>query len=212
MLSLDLTGKRAFVAGAGDDKGYGWPERRFLLRDQSDFIWSAELDGTRTRLLVTTRGGRIWLLDADSLEDLTHHWDAGGNHPSVHFSPSGQRIAAYNTRGMIRLWDLEGVSLDAFSGHGSGVSVGCRALPVRPRVSAKARSRQCRSPATSARTGWSPTKKTSDLTIAPCSTPSAAAASAAVRAVSPLFPLKFPYRGEAPEHLCLPPVPNRKIL
>ena len=24
MLSLDLTGKRAFVAGVGDNKGYGW--------------------------------------------------------------------------------------------------------------------------------------------------------------------------------------------
>ena len=32
MLSLDLTGKRAFVAGVGDDKGYGWAIVRALVR------------------------------------------------------------------------------------------------------------------------------------------------------------------------------------
>ena len=32
MLSLDLTGKRAFVAGAGDDKGYGWAIAKALVQ------------------------------------------------------------------------------------------------------------------------------------------------------------------------------------
>ena len=32
MLSLDLTGKRAFVAGVGDDKGYGWGIVRALVQ------------------------------------------------------------------------------------------------------------------------------------------------------------------------------------
>jgi enoyl-[acyl-carrier protein] reductase I len=32
MLSLDLTGKRAFVAGVGDDKGYGWAIVRALVQ------------------------------------------------------------------------------------------------------------------------------------------------------------------------------------
>ena len=30
MLSLDLTGKRAFVAGVADDNGYGWAIARAL--------------------------------------------------------------------------------------------------------------------------------------------------------------------------------------
>ena len=30
MLSIDLTGKRAFVAGIADDKGYGWAIVRAL--------------------------------------------------------------------------------------------------------------------------------------------------------------------------------------
>ncbi|MGY8779296.1 MAG: enoyl-[acyl-carrier-protein] reductase, partial [Longimicrobiales bacterium] len=30
MLSIDLTGKRAFVAGIADDKGYGWAIARAL--------------------------------------------------------------------------------------------------------------------------------------------------------------------------------------
>src|SRR3954469_10000435 len=30
MLPIDLTGKRAFVAGVGDDDGYGWPIARAL--------------------------------------------------------------------------------------------------------------------------------------------------------------------------------------
>ena len=32
MLSLDLTGKRAFVAGVGDDRGYGWGIVRALVQ------------------------------------------------------------------------------------------------------------------------------------------------------------------------------------
>ena len=32
MLSLDLTGKRAFVAGVGDDRGYGWGIVRALIQ------------------------------------------------------------------------------------------------------------------------------------------------------------------------------------
>ncbi len=32
MLSLDLTGKRAFVAGVGDDKGYGWAIVKALVQ------------------------------------------------------------------------------------------------------------------------------------------------------------------------------------
>ena len=32
MLSLDLTGKRAFVAGVGDNKGYGWAIVRALAQ------------------------------------------------------------------------------------------------------------------------------------------------------------------------------------
>ena len=32
MLSIDLTGKRAFVAGVGDDRGYGWAIVRALMR------------------------------------------------------------------------------------------------------------------------------------------------------------------------------------
>jgi len=32
MLSLDLTGKRGFVAGVGDDRGYGWAIVRALVR------------------------------------------------------------------------------------------------------------------------------------------------------------------------------------
>lgn len=32
MLSIDLTGKRAFVAGVADDKGYGWAVVRALVR------------------------------------------------------------------------------------------------------------------------------------------------------------------------------------
>ena len=32
MLSLDLTGKRAFVAGVGDNKGYGWAIVRALVQ------------------------------------------------------------------------------------------------------------------------------------------------------------------------------------
>ena len=31
MLSIDLTGKRAFVAGVGDDRGYGWAIVRALV-------------------------------------------------------------------------------------------------------------------------------------------------------------------------------------
>ena len=32
MLSIDLTGKRAFVAGIADDKGYGWAIVRALAQ------------------------------------------------------------------------------------------------------------------------------------------------------------------------------------
>ena len=32
MLSIDLTGKRAFVAGIADDKGYGWAIARALAQ------------------------------------------------------------------------------------------------------------------------------------------------------------------------------------
>ena len=32
MLSIDLTGKRAFVAGVGDDKEYGWAIVRALVQ------------------------------------------------------------------------------------------------------------------------------------------------------------------------------------
>ena len=59
-------------------------------------------------------------------------------------------------------------------------------LPVPPTQAASAFTSHCRSPATSAMTGvsGSPAVKTSVLTIAPVSTPSAAAAYSALRAVS----------------------------
>jgi enoyl-[acyl-carrier-protein] reductase (NADH) len=66
MLSIDLTGKRAFVAGVADDKGYGWAIVRALTRAGATVcVDMPNYPATRFRAWPTNSvrisGERVWI-------------------------------------------------------------------------------------------------------------------------------------------------------
>jgi len=115
VVSYDYPDSFDFRVQAFDSDGAPLRGRLFVSTDKDDYVSSAELDPTGGRLLLTTMGGTIRLLDSDSLEDDVPGWRGIRAGTDAAFSPDGRRIATCDENGRIDIWDEGGALVDSFA-------------------------------------------------------------------------------------------------